>query len=243
MTNRKRSKRAHSLPLVMAAVSSLSIGGLASAEIVIDGFSSAVVRTPWLPTQTALGTDWVYDTGLGDAIGGTRLTTIGVWDLVNPGVDQITATINPSTNSVGYQSTPGAVGGLAMAYDNAGAGLNLDLSTESGLQVAFSDVTLGAGTVEGFFKVTALISDGVTSAIASTLVTTSGAQTVTLNFADFSNINLIDITKIDQVAVGFDPVYGSSFTVGGINTVVPTPGILACFGVSAVCGLRRRRRH
>lgn len=216
------------------------VAGSASADIIIDDFSSVGNPTPWPVLISTISSVDVLETGLSNVVGGTRYSTIRATYLEELGLDFVQAAIVPNFGMIlDYSSTSGAIGDWNLRYDANGSGLHADFTT-------IDDIVLDFGRFDfansAPLPVLVTLFDGSNYATLSRSLVAPGPQGLHFEFADFSGIGLLDLGQIQGVGVFLDPGLAADFRLSSI-TGVPAPGSLAllAFGSLAVAGGRRRR--
>ncbi|TVQ51061.1 MAG: hypothetical protein EA377_13360 [Phycisphaerales bacterium] len=182
----------------------------------------------------------ISETGLNNVFGGTRTTEITLTNAGIPQADDIRISVFMTPGIFDYRSTSEASGFLSLTYDAGGAGLGIDLSNQIGLDIDFLSFDLGNGIP---MPVTATVSDGMNSASLEISLTSAGAQVITFDFMDFSNIGSVDLSAIQSISFDFDAGNAADFRIDQIVTtgVIPAPGALALLGIAGLLGMRRRR--
>lgn len=221
-----------------AALTVLCLAGLAATEaqaspILIDDFSSPGSFGGAGVTLGAVGSFSVTDgPPLGGVIGGansTRGTTLNF----DGGVGTVNLTI--SGGDLTYTSTVAADGSFSLLYD-ANATLLVDL-TDNATNNTFA---VGVGSNTAGTPVTVTLTDDATNFFALTLPTTGGPGALLFPLAGFTGI---DLTQIQTILIGVDPVAGGSVSLTGV-VVTPEPSSAVIYGVMclATLGYRLRRR-
>jgi len=216
------------------------VTGTASADVIIDNFSSVGDPTPWPVLISTISSVDVLETGLTNVIGGSRHSTVRATFLEEPGLDFVQAAIVPNFGMIlDYSSTSGAIGDWRLRYDADGAGLNADFTLIDDIILDFGRFDFANGQP---LPVLVTLFDGSNFATLSRSLTGPGPQGLHFEFADFSGIGSLDLGHVQSVGVFLDPGLAADFRLSSI-TGVPTPGSLAllAFGSLAIAGGRRRR--
>lgn len=214
--------------------------GTASAQLLIDDFSSVGNPVPWPVTVNTLSSVNVLEVNLSNVIGGSRYSTIRATYLENLGLDFVQAAIVPNFGMLlDYSSTAGARGDWNLLYDNDGNGLNIDFSQQNNILLDFGRFDFANGEP---LPVTLTLSDGVNFAELTRSLTAPGAQIMNFATADFSNIGLLDFAHLQSINVFLEPGLAADFRLSSIYAV-PTPGSIALLslGTLAFAGRRRMR--
>lgn len=211
----------------------------ARGGLVIDDFSDVASPNPWPVTVTSPNVIEVFETGLSGVIGGTRSTTLSglLFDLA--GLDEVRTDIVAGAGQLDYTSSVGATANLQISYlDNSVA----DLSGDALIQIDFTGFDLGTETP---MPVTITLFSGPASASLTQMLINPGAQSVAFNFADFANVEAIDLGSVDEMLFEFEPGESGDFRIIEIATVVPEPTTLVMLlaGVGAIVRRRRVSRH
>ena len=216
------------------------VAGSASADIIIDDFSSVGIPTPWPVLINTISSVDVLETGLTGVIGGARYSTVRATFLEELGLDFVQAAIVPNFGMIlDYSSTSGANGDWNLQYDANGAGLNANFSTINDIVLGFSRFDFANDQP---LPVLVTLFDGANFATLSRSLTVPGPQGLHFEFAGFAGIGSLDLASIQSVGVFLDPALAADFRLSGI-TGVPAPGSLALLAVGslALAGGRRRR--
>ncbi len=216
------------------------VAGTASADVIIDDFSSVGNPTPWPVLINTISSVHVFETGLTNVIGGARHSTVRATYLDEPGLDFVQAAIVPNFGMIlDYSSTSGAIGDWNLLYDANGAGLNANFTSIDDIILDFARFDFANGQ-----PLPALVTlfDGSNVAVLSQSLIVQGPQALHFALTNFAGIDFLDLAHIQSVAVFLDPGLAADFRLSSI-TGVPAPGSLALLAVGslAVAGGRRRR--
>jgi cysteine-rich repeat protein len=191
----------------MLGVALWSLAGSASAQTIIDDFSSVGANTVEPPgvVRNTLGTTTVTDAGLTNVIGGVRTLTVTA-TAIGGGSPEVHAGVMPLAQVLDYSSTVLANGLVTLRYDANGVGLNADLSSGDGLQ--FSVV---ADLSSLPYDVTVAISDGTITNSSTQTIAVGGLQNVQFFYSAFPTV---DLTDVFSISVTFDPNLAGDLEVG-----------------------------
>lgn len=226
---------------ILVSVLSGLVAGVASADVIIDDFSSVGNPTPWPVIINTISTVNVLETGLTNVIGGSRYSTIRATFLDTPGLDFIQAAIEPNFGMIlDYSSTSGTIGDWNLRYDANGAGLNADFSDLGFIALDFGRFDYANGQP---LPILVSLFDGTNFASLSRSLVSAGPQSLHFAFADFDGLGQFDLLHVQSVSVFLDPGLAADFRLNSITGVVPAPGSIAllAFGSLAAAGGRRRR--
>lgn len=235
--------------VALGCLSACLFGGIqtAQATILIDDFSEVGLPSPWTVTVSTVTSVTNSETGLLNAIGGVRTSTVTGLSFSVPGLDDVDVTVAPSPTSLfDFRTSSGAHGNTSLLYDAGGipGGLAADLSNEAGIVIDIVEFDHGGGLD---MPISISISDGTNTATLVELLTSPGAQSVLFGINDFVGIGGVSLNSIDSISILFDAQLAQDFRVGQISTIssqVPEPGAIAVWGVVAiVAGLAIRRRR
>lgn len=221
-------------------VAGVLVAGSASADIIIDDFSSVGDPTPWPIEINTLSSVHVYENGLSHVIGATRYSTVRATFLEEPGLDFVQAAIVPNFGMIlDYSSTAGARGDWNLLYDSDGAGLSADFSSITDIVLAFSRFDFAEGQP---LPVLVTVSDGVNYAAMSHSLNTPGAQNMFFTLSNFPGIGSVDLSSLQSIDVFLDPGVAVDFRLSQVFGV-PAPGSIALLaaGTLLVVGGRRKR--
>lgn len=217
----------------------------ASADLIIDDFSSVQMPSQWPVVRNTLGTTTITETGLLGVIGGNRRSSITADFLALPGLDNITVTAAPTPAGIfDYASTSGADGSVRLIYNGGMApAFVVDLSSESSFEIEF--IYFDLANVDPLdISITITDSLGESRTGLASLVG-NGAQTLSLPMVGFAEnmAGTTDLTDIRSINIFFDGALATDFRIDYIKTTtVPAPGALAVLGMG-ILGVRRRRRR
>lgn len=191
----------------MLGVAMWSLAGSASAQTIIDDFSSVGANTVDPPgvVRNSLGTTTVTDAGLSNVIGGVRTLTVTATAIAG-GSPEVRAGVIPLAQVLSYSSTVLANGLVTLRYDANGVGLDADLSSGDGIQ--FSVV---ADLSSLPYDVTVEISDGIITNSSTQTVAVGGLQQVQFFYSAFPTV---DLTDVFSISVTFDPNLAGDLEVG-----------------------------
>jgi MYXO-CTERM domain-containing protein len=229
---------------LIGAAFAVAVAGSASAEIIIDDFSTGGFAASITSGDTVLQQS-------GTMIGGQR--DVGLEVLSNPFNQFFDVNLEEGGLGLAFSSGIGLAGQLGLDYDGntdvetgslpfqLGEGLNLDFSGLTSIDFGFTaadlsfEILVTLQTIEG----------GVPTATSAASIMVGGSQspfTSSLMLSEFD----IDLSNINRVGIlfnfndGGDPTGSLDFILDGI-TVVPAPGALALLGLAGLAGTRRRR--
>ena len=214
-----------------------------NAGMIIDSFED-VVEGAWPVTHTT-GTQstYVLEGGLSGVAGGWRHTSIGASAVDLPGIDEIHVNISPEHGLLDYASSVGSNGHLSLWYqgDPLGDGLHVDLSRDALIQIDFADFDLPAGAP---MRVTVVLNEGLPPGRAplTKWLTIPGAQSLEFPFAEFDDMEYVDLADLENILVRFSPPAGTDFRVDRIVGVVPEPATLAFLFAGCLALPRVKRR-
>ncbi len=211
----------------------------ASADIIIDDFSSVGNPNPWPVVINTLSTVHVTELGLSNVIGGSRHSTIRATFLEEPGLDFVQAAIVPNFGMVlDYSSTSGARGDWNLRYDADGQGLNADFSSQTDIVVDFGRFDFANGQP---LPVTLTLWDGANFASLERSLNGPGAQSLIFSFDDFNGIGNFDLSQVQSLDMFLDPGLATDFRLSRVF-LVPSPGSLALLAVGSLVLAGRRHR-
>lgn len=178
--------------LVVVGISLMPFAVL--GQTIIDGFTDAGPNTIAPPgvKRTTVGVTTVTDSGLGDVAGGSRTLTVEatVAGGANP---EVVAGVIPSFTLMAYSSSLLADGAVTLFYDADGAGLGLDLSLGTGIQLAL--ITDAAAVP---YIITLTLSDGIITESDVQVGMMSGSALVQFFYTSFPNVDLANIHSIEM---------------------------------------------
>ena len=223
---------------IVMAVTVLGAAQFAAAHMLIDDFSAVAGDAPWPIELTTVGTVIVDEAFLGaSTIGSVRSTKIEATYLDLDGIDDVSVTVAAGAGILDFASTAGAVGNLELFYDGGDGDLDVSLQGESSIMIDFSLFDYPDAAA---MPTTVTLSDGSNIAELTINLNAAGAQTVAFDFANFSNIENIDMTSINSIGFAFEGSLATDFRISNIYTV-PAPGAMALLGLAGLAGTRRRR--
>lgn len=208
--------------------------------ILVDNFSSAAAAPAGFggagQTLGAGSVNFVDGPGVSGVIGGvnaTRDTTLNF--TAGPGTVSLTLGGGAAT----YTSSLGtADGNFSLLYD-ANATLVTDL-TDSATN---NRLLVGVGANTAGTPVTVTLTDDAMNFAAVTVLTTGSAANLQFLLSSFTTVNpLLDLTQIQSILVGVNPVAGGSITLSGI-VVTPEPASVLLFAAVGLAAFGYRRRN
>ena len=212
------------------------------AGLIIDSFEDAVDGV-WPVTKTTVGFRFVEEPDVMGVAGEWRDTTVGVTQLTVWGVDQVTVNISPSDGLLDFASSAGADGLVALSYER---GLNVnhlgvDLSSDTMLRVDISEFDLAGGAP---MRIAVRLNESRPPPFIylEKFVTEAGAQSVEFPFAEFSDIEFMDLSNVGSITVTVDPGPGGDFHIRRIVSVIPEPATMGLLAFGAFILIRRKRR-
>jgi hypothetical protein len=212
----------------------------ANAAIVIDDFTQVDTPSPWSVVQDSVGTttnsEGIFSSA--NVVGGIRDSIVTADSLFAIGLDSLAVTIDPVIDGgvLDYASSVGASGLFELQYGAGGNDLNLDLTGEAGLSIAFQLFDFAEGAPLDI--ITRLYSNNQVIELSTQLLS-AGAQNAFIEFT-IPEGGLFSASDVDRIDVVFAGSTGADFRITNIMTVVPAPAAWAVLiGVGA---MRRRRR-
>jgi hypothetical protein len=177
----------------------------ASAEIIVDDFTSAVntiETTMSVGVFVAGGMTTASDTGLNDVLGHSRELTVFAVNTPGfiPGLDNVISGVVPLAGFLDYNSTAGADGKIILRYDRGGLGLHADFDDAAGLRLVTLDADKAAVPYQVTFTLTD--TDGNTGALTKTVAPPDITPELTFPFAAYAGVNQ---HRIKIIEVGIDP--------------------------------------
>jgi hypothetical protein len=240
---------------VVSTVALLLISSVSQAWVVIDDFSSydAPIVTPAQPLSwgggwqidaarwdaqpaTYAGHGDYLETGLAGVLGGSRHT------VVNNRVDMTSLSVELDNGNFDIAAGSGTWGVATLTYDGNGAGLNLDATKGTKIEVeeVFADhYADGKDTVYAMTLIDGLGNSATVSKVFSVVVAPS---TPVVHEFEFHSFTGIDLTDIDLITFTVNSSYAQDSSFSYIASDIPTP---AAVGMIGLCGgmiaLRRKR--
>jgi len=138
----------------------------------------------------------VTDPGLNGVLGGVRQLTVAATRLDLPGLDNVAAGAAVLGDFFDYHASLGAIGNVALRYDQGGAGLNVSIYGFDHFQLAV--LIADASSVP--YDATVTVEDNTGGSASSTqTITTPGRVTIAWPLASFSSVDLNAVQSITLV--------------------------------------------
>lgn len=212
----------------------------ASADIIIDDFSSVGNPDPWPVVVGTITTIHVSELGVSNVIGGSRASAVRATFLEHIGLDYVQAAILPHFGMIlDYSSTAGARGDWNLRYDADGAGLNADFRSITDVVLEFGRFDFANGQP---LPILVTLSDGQDQATLTRSLTAPGAQSVFFALADFAGIQDVDLAGLQSIEVFLDPGLAVDFRLSRVYGV-PHPGSFSLLALGTLVFAGRRQRH
>lgn len=238
------------LPLL--ALPSFARGG--SQPLLVDDFSQHGTGYPAI-TNLPFPSIQIYDTGISNALGGSRQLLFGVRTTApgfDPQTDHATADIVTTErhNAIRVTSTAGAVAALSLKYGEPvpDHDLNLDLRGTTAVRLVFSAINVPGNGPLGYtvsFDKDAGSTPDVTHllGVVPTLqgnIPSTGPQTFDVPVMERPDLGLAGLEDVDVLSVSVSAfVPGASFQLDRIE-LIPEPSILPIVACLGLVSCRRR---
>ncbi|MDA1015385.1 MAG: hypothetical protein O3A00_13155 [Planctomycetota bacterium] len=178
-----------------------SLHGTVDAAVTVDSFGGGALALTTLSTN---GSSFNGSQADGSISGGSREVDLAL--ATGLFGSTVTGEVNTVAGIFNYESGTFANGSAALTYDASGAGLNLDLSSATAVEVEFLATDLN-------FPVTVTIGDGTNT--QSVTLNTTGPGTMVFSLGAFGVP--LDLTDIDSLVVSLDPIMAGDFAITEIR--------------------------
>jgi hypothetical protein len=164
------------------------------AALTVDTFDDAVTtKLPPGVTQATVASTMVTDPGLNGVLGGVRQLTVTATSLDLLGLDNVVAGAAVLGDFFDYHATVGAIGEVALRYDQGGLGLNVSIYGFDRFRLTVIDASSAAVP----YDATVTVADnGGGSASSTQTITTPGPVMIAWPLANFSGVDLNAVRSI-----------------------------------------------
>jgi hypothetical protein len=201
--------------LVTGAIATLA--AIPAGALMIDDFNSGASATLRRGVrQRRMGSLSANDAGLKGVLGGQRRVTVTVESQDAGDLDTVSADIVPGAGLFGYSSSGGADGRFDLTYDAGGAGLNANLSSESGVLIDIVDADRSSVP----YAMTLVITDR-TGRAGTTTKTGTIAGPLQVRFL-LSGLPRVDLSHVRSIVLTVNPQKAGDLQLNKIRTFGPT---------------------